>query len=68
MSKVEIREWKTLDIYFKDEDYNAVQTVIKEYEERGYEFQQYDNASVGGYESVAQLISRTTSKTKKLKP
>lgn len=66
-AKVEVRDWRIIDIHFNEVDEDAANVIRKEYEAKGYEYQQTDNAGAKGYDSCMQLMSRTIIKTRRIK-
>jgi hypothetical protein len=67
MSKIEIRRWDVLDIYYYEADEDSVRLLLSEYEQKGWSIEiEGDIAGNKDYELSAQLMKMHKIKSKKL--
>jgi hypothetical protein len=66
MSKIEIRRWDVLDIYFNETDIEKVEVLVNDYLSKGWEDPQWDEGGCG-FDSCVQLQKHHKIKTKRIK-
>lgn len=64
--KVEVRDWRVIDIYFNAVDEARITSTIEYYTARGYTLEQITGGA-GDFDSCAQMLSKTKITKKKLK-
>jgi hypothetical protein len=68
MKKIEISRWDVIDIFFKAEDEERVNSLVDEYIKRGWRKEAFDSAGgYKGYDYCIQLMKFHKKKTKQLK-
>jgi hypothetical protein len=66
MSKIEIRKWHVLDIYYKNEDREEAMKLVVEYTYNGWSLENEDDAGNKDYDGVFQLMKHDKIKSKRI--